>query len=308
MAEFLVGELQAGFDEGGVLLDGEGGIFVVVVKDPALALSDDLVAEFFGGEVVSPFAEGAFGEFLDVAFVHQGDDRSAAGQRELNGHANEALGTGDGDGFDADTGVQADLLLAAFEHVFVQEVDELGCLGSSLLPLDAGVDIFGILAVDDDVHEFGMLHGRGCAFVVPHGTHAGVEIQDLAQGNVQRADAAAHWCGQRAFDSDAEVTDGVDGVIGEPVVEFGFGFLSGEDFVPGHSSFIPIRSLNGSIEHTDGSLPDVAARPIAFDVRNDGSLRDVITSARVGYACTIRRHRKTVVGRHHQQPPDCSEQ
>ena len=33
-------------------------------------------------------------------------------------------------------------------------------LGRSLLPLDAGVDVFGVLAEDDDVHALGMLHRR----------------------------------------------------------------------------------------------------------------------------------------------------
>ena len=105
LAEVLRRELHAGLDELGVLLDGEIRIPVFVVDDPALAFGNHLVAEFFGGEFVSPFAEGAFGEFLDIAFVDEGDGLAFVFERVLDGHAHQALGTGYRDGLDADAGV-----------------------------------------------------------------------------------------------------------------------------------------------------------------------------------------------------------
>ncbi len=73
LAEIIGREFQARFDLVGILLDGEIRILVFVVDDPALTLGDDLVAELLGGDFVSPLAECAFGEFLDVAFVDQRD-------------------------------------------------------------------------------------------------------------------------------------------------------------------------------------------------------------------------------------------
>ncbi len=87
-----------------------------------------------GGEFVSPLAERAFGELLNVAFVHERDRLALVFERVLDGHADQALGAGDGDRLDADAGVEADLLLAAFQHVFVEEFDEAGGFGRALLP------------------------------------------------------------------------------------------------------------------------------------------------------------------------------
>ncbi len=93
--------------------------------NPALAFGDDLVAEFVGGDFVSPLAECAFGKFLNVALVHQRDGLEAGFERVLDRHAHQALGSGDGDRLDADAGVEANLLLAALQHVFVEELDQL---------------------------------------------------------------------------------------------------------------------------------------------------------------------------------------
>ena len=83
-------ELHAGLDQFGVLRDGEIWILVFVVEDPALALGDDLVAKFFGGEFVSPLAEGAFGKLLNVSFVNQGDAFAAG----FEGDAESPCGPG----------------------------------------------------------------------------------------------------------------------------------------------------------------------------------------------------------------------
>src|SRR5579864_8350547 len=110
----------------------------------------------------------------------------------LDRHTYQALGSGHGNGFDADAGVETDLLLATFQHVFVEELDQPRALWSSLLPLDARVNVFGILPEDHDVHALGMLHRRGDALVVLHRTHAAIEVQNLAQRHIERTDAAAH--------------------------------------------------------------------------------------------------------------------
>ena len=70
------------------------------------------------------------------------------------------------------------------------------------LPLDAGVDVLGVLAEDHHVDLLGALHRRGHALEVAHRAQADVEVEHLAQRDVERADAAADRRGQRALDAD----------------------------------------------------------------------------------------------------------
>ena len=132
-------ELHAGLNHLRILRHGQIGILIFVIDDPTFALSDNLVAEFLGGNVVSPLAEGALGKLLDVALVHQRDRFAAGLESMLDRHAHQALGSGHGNGLDADAGIEADLLLAAFQHVFVEELDQPRALRSSLFPFDSGV-------------------------------------------------------------------------------------------------------------------------------------------------------------------------
>ena len=88
------------------------GIGFEIAEDPALALGHGLVAELLRSDLVAPLAEGAFGELLDVALVHQRDGFALVVDRVLDGDTHQPLGAGDGDGLDADAGVGADLLLA----------------------------------------------------------------------------------------------------------------------------------------------------------------------------------------------------
>src|ERR1017187_1684074 len=303
LAEGGRSKLHPRFDRFGILRDRQARIVVFVTDNPALAFGDDLVAEFFGGDFVSPLAECTLSKLLDVALVHQRDAFEAVRDRVLDGHADQALGSGDGNRLDADAGIEADLLLAAFQHVFVEELDQAGAVGSSLLPLDTGVDVFGVLAEDDDVHALGVLHRRRHALVILHGANAAVKVENLPQGDVERADAAAHGSGQRAFDGDAKLANGVDGVIGEPGVEFGFGFLSGEDLIPGDSALAFVGFLDRGIEDAQGGLPNVAAGAIAFNERNDRIVGNVILSVGITDFLSIRWYRYTVIRASHAQPP-----
>ena len=139
--------------------------------------------------------------------MHQGDALASAGERVLNCHLYQALGSSYGNRLDADAGIKADLLFAALQHVFIQELDKLCGLGSSLLPLDPGIYIFGIFAINHDVHALGMLHRRRRAFVIFDGSNAGVKIENLPQRNVQRTNAASDWSSQWSFYSDAKLRE-----------------------------------------------------------------------------------------------------
>ncbi len=274
LAELRRRELQARLDHLGVFFDGKPGIPVEIVDDPALALGDDLVAELLRRQFVSPLAECAFGELLDVALVNDRHGLAIVLQGVLDRHADQALGAGDGDRLDADARVLAHPLVGARQHLVVDEVDQLLRLRRALLPLDAGVNVFRVLAEDDDVHALGMLHRRRDALVILHRADAGIEVEDLAQGDVQRANAAADGRGQRALDADAQLAKRGDGVVGQPGLEAVHGFFAGENFIPGHPTLAVVGDLDSGVEYAHRRFPDVAAGAVTFDERDDGIVRD----------------------------------
>src|SRR5579872_1009661 len=222
------------------------------------------------------------------------DALAAAIEGKLNRHTDQALGASDRNGFDSDAGVETDLLLAALEHFLINELNDLRSLSGSLLPFDTGVDVLGVFAVDDEIHALGVLYGRRSAFVVLYRSHAGIEIERLAEGNVQRADASADGCGQRTLDGHAEFANGIDRVLGKPITEFGKSFLAGEDLIPGNAALPPVGFLDGGVEDADGGFPDVASGAIAFDKRNDWIIRDLIATIAIGDARAVGGHGKVV--------------
>ena len=93
----------------------------------------------------------------------------------------------------------------------------LGGFGRAGLAFDAGVHVFGVLAEDDHVHSSGSLDRAGDAGVLAHRPHAGVQVEHLAQGDVQAAEAAADRRGERAFDGHDELAQRVEGLLGHVV-------------------------------------------------------------------------------------------
>ena len=208
------------------------GVGVDVAENPALALGDGLVAKLLDGNFVAPLAECAFSELLNIALVHQGDGLAAGLERVADGIPDQPLGPEDRDRLDADARIGANFFLAALQQIVVDELDQPRRIGAALFELDARVHVFGVLAEDDDVDLLGMLHRAGHALVILHRAHAGVEIEQLAQRNVERADAAADGRGQRSLDGDAQVAGGAHRVVGQPGVELAKGFFAGENLEP----------------------------------------------------------------------------
>src|SRR5581483_7431158 len=87
----------------------------------------------------------------------------------------------------ADARVEPDLLLASLEHFLVEKINQAGTFRRALLPLDAGVNVFRVFAEDDDVHAFGMTNRRRSSFVILDGANTGVKIQNLPEGDIERA-------------------------------------------------------------------------------------------------------------------------
>ena len=245
-------------------------IFVAVAEDPALALGDDLVAEFFHRQFVAPVAERALGKLLDVALVHDGHDALLVIERVLNRAAHQPLRSKRGDRLDGHAGIGANLLWPAAQHFLVQEFEQLLHFGRAGLPLDPDINIFGIFAVNDDIHPLGMLHRRGDTLEIAHRAHAGVEIEDLPQRDVERANPAADRSRQRPLDRNSEIAHGLDGFVGQPLLEFVERLFSGEHFKPRDLPLPAVDQIDGGVKHAPRRLPDVPPRAVALDEGNDG--------------------------------------
>ena len=95
-----------------------------------------------------------------------------------------------------------------------------------------------------------MLHGRRDALEPAHGAEADVEIEDLAERDVQRADAAADRRRERALDAD-EVLRGTRRAVssGSQFADLVERLLAGEDLVPGDLPLAAVGLLDRGVEH-----------------------------------------------------------
>src|SRR5262249_21880768 len=185
------------------------------------------------------------------------------------------------------------------QHGAVEKVDELLSFRASLFPLDADVNIFRVFAEDDYVELVRMLHRSRHAMVIAHRPNTGIRIEDLAQSNVERTNCAAGVGSQRSLEGNVEIANGVNRRLRQPVTKLGEGLLSGKDFNPADLSLAAISAFHGAVKHSDRSRPDIAARAVAFNVRNDGIVgnlqltateRDRAAARRQGYSVVRRRH------------------
>ena len=172
--------------------------------------------------------------------------------------------------------------VAPDEHFVVEEVDQLFRFGSAGAPFDSRVHVFGIFAKDDHVHALRIRHGRRHAVEVAHRANAGVEVEHLAQRDVERTNAAAHRSGERAFDSDAEIAEGVDRILREPLFELPEGFFARKNFHPRDLALAAKGFFDGRVEHAARRDPDVASSAVTFDERDDGPVGNLKLAAFVG--------------------------
>lgn len=143
-----------------------------------------------------------------------------------------------------------------------------------------------------------MLHGRRHSGIIFHRTHAGIEIEDLAQSNVERANAASDGRCQRAFNGDTKFADGGDGVIREPVLKTSFGLLSGKNFVPNDGALAVIRLFDCGVEHTSGGFPDIATGTVALNEGNNRVIGNAVLAIAIFDLLPVRWDGDSVERRH----------
>src|SRR6185369_1989721 len=114
----------------------------------------------------------------------------------------------------------------------------------------------------------------GHAFEVTHRPYARVEVKHLAKRYIEASNPTADRSSQRALDRHDELRDRLNGFVGQPFAELVEGFFPREYLVPRNSALSAVRFFDCGVKHPPRRTPDIAARPVAFDERNDGAVGD----------------------------------
>ena len=156
-------------------------------------------------------------------------------------------------------------------HLVLEERDHLARALGLRLPLDAGVDVLGVLAEDDHVGLRRVLERARYAAEVPHRAQADIEVELLPERDVQRADTAADRRRHRALDRDRELLHGLERLLRQPdvlAVE-PRRLLAGVDLHPADLALARIRLLDGRVDDVLHHGGDVDPDPVALDERDD---------------------------------------
>ena len=154
-----------------------------------------------GGHVPEDLEEEPVRVLHDVRLRHAVDGAPALRSRVLEREANDSLRGFRAHRLDREAGLRVQLLrLQPAER----RDQLLGRLAAGL-ELDAGVEVFGVLADDDDVHR---LVTRAHAGIGLAGPQAGVEVQLVAQRDVHRAEPRADRRRYGSLEGHARVADG----------------------------------------------------------------------------------------------------
>ena len=202
--------------------------------------------------------------------MDDGHALALVGDRVLHRRTEETLRALLRDRLDADAGgVREADLGVGLREMLLEQFLELAVLLRPLLELDAGVDVLGVLTEDHHVDLLRRLHGRGDALEPAHRAQADIEVEELAQRDVQRADAAADGRRERALDRDQVLAAGGDGLVRQPSVEELVGLLARVDLEPVDLAAAAVGLGDGGVEDAHRGAPDVRARAVAFDEGDD---------------------------------------
>ena len=144
-----------------------------------------------------------------------------------------------------------------------------------------------------------MLHRTRHAGIIFHRPDALVEVHQLSQRHIQAANSTAYRRSQRPLDRHSKVHRRLDRIFRQPVLRLPVALLSGQHLKPLDLALAAISLLNGRIKHPLRSLPDVPARSIALDKRNNRPVRHRVLAVCVLNRLTIRGDRNTVIYRLH---------
>ena len=162
-------------------------------------------------------------------------------------------------------------------HVVDQKLHELPRAFGLRRPFDSGVDILRVLAKNHHVHFLGRLDRAGHAGEILDRPQADIQVELLAQRDIERPDASAHGSRQRPFDRHDVILEDRHRLVGQPhvgAVDLGRLF-AGVDLHPVDFSFSRVGLGHRRVDHLDHHRCDVDPGAVAFDVGNDRLIRNV---------------------------------
>src|SRR5271157_2805826 len=121
------------------------------------------------------------------------------------------------------------------------------------LVLDAGVQPFGVLANDDEVHA-GI--ARGYSREIADRPEVGEKLELLAQRDIDAGESAADRGRHRTFQADARALDGLHQFLGNVLVILLIGFGAG-------GVALPLKLYAGCLQNADGCPDDLGADTVA---------------------------------------------
>src|SRR5690606_15405256 len=128
--------LQESVSDG--ILDGDFATGLGILELAPWAAVDELGAELFTSQFVTPVTETAFGELHDIALVNQGHGGAIIVDGVLDGLANQTLGAFNGHGLYAQAGCLGETNLVYAEFL-LQEVDQFAGIFTARFKLNTGV-------------------------------------------------------------------------------------------------------------------------------------------------------------------------
>ena len=196
--------------------------------------------------------EEAVGELHDVRLVDRRDLAAAVAARVVEGELDDLARPRLRDRLDRDAGVAPDVRVALLAEPVEQLVGVLG----ALLELDARVEILGVLADHDQVD---VRVARADAGIALAGADLAVEVERLAQADVDRAEAAADGGRDRPLQRGSVLPDRLEHVLRQRVAVVLL------HHVGARVLDVPVELDPGRLEHAARRLGELGAGPVAGD-------------------------------------------
>jgi hypothetical protein len=247
---------DVGHDVAVEVREHEHVVFLGVLHDLHAHVVDDLVLELDVGVLGRDLACGVepepVGVLHDVRLVHGRDLRAAGFARVSEGKLDDLPRAGDRDRLDRDPGVAVGQAAA----VRLDPRDQLDRVLAALLVLDSGVEILRVLADD---HEVDLVIERADPGIELARTHLRVEVERLAQADVDRPEASADRCRDRAFQRHAVAPDRLQRRLGQRVAAVLI------HHVGSCRHYVPLELDAGRLEHAARRLRQFRTGAVARD-------------------------------------------
>ena len=134
-------------------------------------------------------------------------------------------------------------------HLRCEEIQHFLHIAASCFPLNAGIDVLGILTKHHHVHVLRMFYRGRNATEVLNRPETDIEVQRLAKRHIQRPDALADRCGKRTLDGNLVGVDCFQGFIREVGSHPILGFLTCQHLKKVDGTFTLIGFLDGLGDH-----------------------------------------------------------